>query len=166
MTAFGRDAAAGDPEGDRSLSLDLTVNGVSSTITCPEDATLLEVLRERLGLTSVRYGCGEEQCGACVVLVEGKPAFSCTLAAASAAGRSIETAESLSLADPLPAAILAHQAGQCGYCLTGILMTATALLRADPAPTRTTVLEALSPHLCRCGAHQRIVDAILSVRNP
>ena len=163
MTSDGPRQAGHDPGQGLVQPLDLTVNGATVSVDCDEDATLLAVLRDQLGLTSVRFGCGEEQCGACVVIIDGRATFSCTLAAAAAAGRSVETAESLSPSDPLSVAFLDHQAGQCGFCLTGILMAATALLRAVPQPTRAQVQDALQVHLCRCGSHQRILDAILSV---
>lgn len=140
----------------------LSVNGVTHTIACEEE-TLLHVLRNRLGLRATRYGCGIQACGACMVLVDGVPSYSCTARAADLAGRSVETAESL-LSDPDDALIRAfidEQAGQCGYCLSGILISARALLRAVPRPSAAAVAAALDPHLCRCGAQNRIVKAVL-----
>lgn len=145
---------------DRPLTF--SINGQLASVEVPTDATLLEMLRYRLRLTSVRFGCGEEQCGACMVLVDGRPVFSCTFPARDVAGSCVETADSLSLTDALPAAILSHQAAQCAFCTTGILMSATALLRSRPKPDREDVVEALQPHLCRCGSQPRIIDAIMA----
>lgn len=145
------------------IELRLRVNGTDAEIHAPEDATLLEVLRERLGIKGVRFGCGAEKCGACMVLIDGEPEFSCARAAATAANRNIETIESLSVDDPLMVSLIRHQAAQCAFCLPGIVMSAKALLARNSRPKRQDILTALEPHLCRCGAHQRIVDAIMSV---
>ena len=141
----------------------LSVNGKDFDVDLPADATLLEALRDRLGLIGTRFGCGQEGCGACTVLVDGEPAFSCTLPAADVSGRRIETIEGIPPDDPLLLAFVENQAAQCAFCLPGIVMSSRALLNRNPGPTRSEVLEALSPHLCRCGAHQRIVSAVLSV---
>jgi nicotinate dehydrogenase subunit A len=128
-----------------------------------EEATLLMVLRNELGLRGTRFGCGLEQCGACVVLVDGAPRYSCTLPLADAAGRDVQTVEGLakdSRLDPLQQAFIDEQAGQCGYCLSGILMAARALLNRIPQPSRAQIVEALDGHLCRCGSHLRIIRAI------
>ncbi|MEC7760599.1 MAG: (2Fe-2S)-binding protein [Pseudomonadota bacterium] len=146
-------------------ALTLTVNGAPVTVDVPEDATLLEVLRDRLNLTGTRFGCGQEQCGACTVLVDGAPVFACTRPASSLTGATIETIEGAA-DDPVVTALIDHQAAQCAFCLPGIAMSARALLRRTPAPDRAAVIEALDPHLCRCGAHSRIVEAILSVARP
>lgn len=143
--------------------LRLHINGKDVEVRVPEDATLLEVLRERLDLKGARYGCGQEQCGACMVLIDGEPAYSCARAAATATGTAIETVEGLPEEDPLLLSLLKHQAAQCAFCLPGIVMSARALLQKNPQPDRDDVLSALEPHLCRCGAHQRIVNAILAV---
>jgi nicotinate dehydrogenase subunit A len=129
-----------------------------------EHATLLAALRGPLGLSGTRFGCGAEQCGACVVLVEGAPAYACTLPVSAVAGKRVETVEGLgtpAAPHPLQRAFLDLQAGQCGYCLSGILMASLALLRRMPQPTEAQVREALEPHLCRCGSHNRIVRAVL-----
>ncbi|MBL6430256.1 2Fe-2S iron-sulfur cluster binding domain-containing protein [Maritimibacter sp. DP07] len=151
---------------DETCNLTLTVNGRAETVTVPTDATLLEVLRERLGLMGTRFGCGQEQCGACMVLVDDSPVFACTRLVDSLDGSEIRTVEGLGEDDPLIAALLEHQAAQCAFCLPGIIMSAKALLDRTPSPERSDILEALDPHLCRCGAHPRIVDAILSVAQP
>lgn len=142
----------------------LTINGTEHTAAVPADTPLLSVLRNDLGLTGARYGCGLEQCGACVVLVDGEPAYSCTMQVQDATGRSIETVEGLTASDgalhPLQQAFLDEQAGQCGYCLSGILMSAKALLDSNPQPTRAQIVAALDKHLCRCGTHTRILRAV------
>ncbi|MEW6255873.1 MAG: 2Fe-2S iron-sulfur cluster-binding protein [Pseudomonadota bacterium] len=137
----------------------LTVNGATSAVAVDEDAPLLHVLRNQLDLRASRYGCGQEQCGACMVLLDGRPIYACSHLAVDAAGRKVETAESL-MDHPLRAAFLAEQAGQCGYCLSGILLSAKALLERTRAPSRAEIVAALDPHLCRCGAHERIIRAV------
>jgi nicotinate dehydrogenase subunit A len=142
----------------------LTLNGKPVSVSVGDDDTLLHALRERLGLKGTRFGCGAEACGACMVLLDGVPKPSCTTRAADLAGHCVETADGLAMkADSrgLQEAFIEEQAGQCGYCLSGILMSATALLRRIPNPTRADVTAALEPHLCRCGAHNRIIRAVL-----
>ena len=146
------------------MAIALTVNGSARIVDVPDATTLLEVLRNHLGLMGTRYGCGLEQCGACMVLVDGQPAYACTREASAVAGRSVTTIESLGTPDkphPLQQAFLDEQAGQCGYCLSGILASATALLARVPRPSEEQVRAALDPHLCRCGAHNRVVRAVL-----
>lgn len=145
------------------MSIAFTVNGESRTIEADETATLLDVLRNHLGLMGTRYGCGLEQCGCCMVLVDGQPSYACTREIGTLAGRTVTTLEGLGTAakpHPLQQAFLDEQAGQCGYCLSGILMSAKALLDRNPTPTRGDIVEALDRHLCRCGAHQRILRAV------
>ena len=145
--------------------LALWVNGREREARAAPSATLLSVLREQVGLTATRFGCGTEQCGACVVLMDGTPIYSCTLPASAAAGRRITTLEGLApegSATPLQRALIAAQAAQCGYCIPGIAMRATALLAANPDPSEEEVRSALDPHLCRCGSHNRIVRAVLA----
>ncbi len=141
------------------VEIALRVNGQPRSAPADEGVPLLHVLRNLLDLKAARYGCGQEQCGACMVLVDGKPTYSCTFPAAEAAGREVETAEALA-AHPLRAAFLELQAGQCGYCLSGILMSAKGLLDRTPDPARAEIIAALDPHLCRCGAHERIIGAV------
>ncbi|MEP9353512.1 (2Fe-2S)-binding protein [Xanthobacter sp. KR7-65] len=137
------------------------VNGIERRIAIEESVPLIHVLRNELDLKATRFGCGEEQCGACMVLLDGQPAYACTLIVGEAAGRSIETAEVLADgAHPLRAAFLEEQAGQCGYCLSGILLSAKALLDRTASPTRAEIIAALEPHLCRCGAQGRMVRAV------
>lgn len=126
---------------------------------------LIYVLRNDLGLKGTRFGCGTGLCGACVVLVDGHPTASCDLPLWSVDGRSVVTVEGLGEdgePHPLQRAILAEQAGQCGYCLSGMLVSAAALLERRPAPDESEVREALDRHLCRCGVQNRVVRAVLS----
>ena len=141
----------------------LQVNGRPVSFALSPRTGLLDALRNGLGLTGTRFGCGEGQCGACAVLVDCKVEAACHLTLAAVEGRSVETVESLSLSDPphpLVEAVVAVQAGQCGYCLSGVLVSAAALLARDPKPSRETIARALDWHLCRCGDHNRILDAV------
>lgn len=147
--------------------LEFTLNGAAVSLDVPGevpgDASLLHLLRGPLGLSGPRFGCGAEQCGCCMVLVDGRPACSCTLAASAVGGRAVVTVEGLGTAaapHPLQAAFLAEQAGQCGWCLPGILVSAAALLAAEPDPDDGAIRRALDPHLCRCGSHNRILRAV------
>jgi len=145
-------------------SMNLTVNGRSRTTGAAPQTPLLDVLRNDLGLVATRFGCGTEQCGACLVLVDGKPAYACTLPVSAAEGHAVTTVEGLSAGGkphPLQKALLAEQAAQCAYCISGITLRAAALLVATPDPSETEVRAALDPHLCRCGSHNRIVRAVL-----
>jgi nicotinate dehydrogenase subunit A len=140
-----------------------TLNGAAVAPVLPEDASLLHALRGPLGLSGPRFGCGTEQCGSCMVLLDGVPAYACTLPVIAVAGRSVVTVEGLgtpAAPHPLQAAFLAEQAGQCGYCLSGILVSAAALLAANPDPDEAAIRRALDPHLCRCGSHNRIIRAV------
>ncbi len=146
----------------------LTVNGAAFTVTCAPDTPLLWVLRDRLGLTGTRYGCGAGSCGACTVWVDGIPAHSCDTPVWSATGKDVTTVEGLTETGPhrVQDALVEHQAGQCGYCLSGIVMRAAALVdhaRADGhIVDADDVRAALDGHLCRCGAHNRIIEAIVA----
>jgi nicotinate dehydrogenase subunit A len=129
------------------------------------DTPLLYVLRDNLGLKGTKFGCGNGQCGSCTVLVDGRAVKSCELPAWSIEGKSITTIEGLGTIDnlhPIQKAILDFQAGQCGYCLSGIIMAAAELIQSDPHPSRDKVAAKLASNLCRCGAHGRIVKAIES----
>jgi nicotinate dehydrogenase subunit A len=142
---------------------DLTVNGKAVHVVSDGTTPLLSVLREELGLRGSRFGCGTEQCGACMVLIDGEPAFACARDVATVAGKTVTTIEGLSdngTLHPLQQAFLDEQAGQCGYCLSGILVSAAALLRRTPMPTRAEIVTALDPHLCRCGMHNRVIRAV------
>jgi aerobic-type carbon monoxide dehydrogenase small subunit (CoxS/CutS family) len=141
---------------------DLVVNGRSVSVATDGTTPLVTVLREAIGLRGTKYGCGTEQCGACMVLIDGEPAYSCTREVETVAGRRITTVEGLggNALSPLQQAFLDEQAGQCGYCLSGMLISATALLKKNPKPSRDEVIAALDPHLCRCGIHNRVVRAV------
>jgi nicotinate dehydrogenase subunit A len=140
-----------------------TLNGRPTEAATPEGASLLHLLRGTLALSGPRFGCGAEQCGACMVLLDGRPTPACTLPAEAAIGRTVTTVEGLGSAlapHRLQAAFLAEQAGQCGFCLSGILVSAAALLDRDPDPEDAAIRAALDPHLCRCGSHNRILRAV------
>jgi nicotinate dehydrogenase subunit A len=142
---------------------DLIVNGASVHVETDGAKPLLSVLRDELALRGSRFGCGTEQCGACMVLIDGEPAYSCTRAIESVTGKSVTTVEGLSASGalhPLQQAFLDEQAGQCGYCLSGILMSAAALLNRNPQPSRSEIAAALDRHLCRCGMHNRVLRAV------
>ena len=148
---------------ERVTTLRMTVNGERRTVSFPTHHTLLEVLREQLRLTGTKHGCELGECGACTVLVEGRPVLSCLLLAAQLDGSDIQTVEGLQEANelhPLQAAIADLNAAQCGYCTPGILMASIALLRAEKAPTREQIEEALAGNLCRCTGYHKIVQAV------
>jgi nicotinate dehydrogenase subunit A len=141
------------------MSISFEVNGRRVQVAAGETTPLLDVLRNELGLKGSRYGCGLEQCGSCMVLMDGEPVYACSREVGTVAGRRITTVEALA-GHPLIEAFLDEQAGQCGYCLSGILISAKALLDHNPLPTRAEIVAALDRHLCRCGAHQRIIRAV------
>jgi aerobic-type carbon monoxide dehydrogenase small subunit (CoxS/CutS family) len=142
----------------------LKVNGVEHKVEAEPERTLLEVLREDLGLTGSKYGCGEGQCGACTVLIDGRAERSCIATVAGTAGKQITTIEGLEKNGRLHAvqeAFLNHDAMQCGYCIPGMVMSAVGLLRKTPNPTAAQVRQSMQGNICRCGAYPRIVDAVL-----
>jgi nicotinate dehydrogenase subunit A len=142
----------------------LRVNGAERTVEADPASSLLDALRGRLGLKGTRYGCGANQCGACNVLIEGQAVASCDTPLWAAAGKEIVTVEGLGTPQephPLQRAFIAEQALQCGYCLSGVLISAAALLKRNPNPSEVEVRAALDRNLCRCGAHNRIVRAVL-----
>ena len=147
----------------------LLINRQSCKVTVDfYETPLLYVLRDDLGLKGTRFGCGAGHCGACTVLVDGHAERSCELPVWSVEGKSITTIEGLGTAakpHPLQQAIIEFQAGQCGYCLAGIIMAAAELLEKNPQPSRAKIVEALARNLCRCGAHSRIVKAIEAAWN-
>lgn len=142
----------------------LDVNGRATRVDVRDaEEPLLYVLRNRLGLTGAKFGCGSGQCGACTLMVDGEAVRSCLVPVAKAAGRKIVTVEGLGTPEkphPLQAAFVAEQAAQCGYCTAGIVMTAAALLAKKPAATREEAKAALAGNLCRCGSHRRVLRAI------
>jgi len=144
-------------------TIPISVNGSTVTVTADQDTPLLDILRNHLGLKGTKFGCGLEQCGCCMVLVDGKPEKSCGKALSTVAGREIVTIEGLGTPDrphPLQQAFLDEQAGQCGYCLTGILISAKALLDRNPSPSRAEIAQGLDDNICRCGSHNRILRAV------
>lgn len=141
----------------------LTVNGQHHSIASAPHAMLLDVLRTELGLKAARFGCGEGLCGSCRVLVDGRPVASCDTPLWSVAGRAVTTVEGLGTSEaphPIQTALIAEQAMQCGYCISGIMISAAALLAETTEPSETAIREALEPNLCRCGAHNRIIRAV------
>jgi nicotinate dehydrogenase subunit A len=144
-------------------AIDLTLNGVPVSVEVEETANLLDVLRGSLGVSGARFGCGLAQCGACAVLVDGEEKPACDLEIAAVEGRAVVTSEGLGTPEhphPLQAAFLELQAGQCGYCLSGILVGSKALLDRNPDPSREEIAAALSWHLCRGGVHNRVLEAV------
>jgi aerobic-type carbon monoxide dehydrogenase small subunit (CoxS/CutS family) len=147
----------------RRVQMTLRVNGEDVDVSFHAYKTLLEVLREDLGLTGTKHGCELGECGACAVLVDGTPLLSCLTLAVECEGRSIETIEGLARGTelhPLQAAFADLGGSQCGYCTPGAVMTAKALLEREPDPGRERIKEALSGNLCRCTGYQQIVDAV------
>ena len=144
-------------------AIHLTVNGAAVSVNADGDTPLLDVLRNHLGLVGTKFGCGEEQCGSCMVLVDGAPEKSCGKALSTVAGKAVLTIEGLGTREhphPLQQAFIDEQAGQCGYCLAGILVSAKALLDKNPSPSRSEIAVALDDNICRCGSHTRILRAI------
>jgi len=140
-----------------------TVNGTARSVETDPERPLLDVLREDLGLTGAKYGCGEGQCGACTVLVDGKAVHSCVTRVRAAAGRKITTIEGLASGDrlhPVQQAFLDEGAMQCGYCTPGMVLGAVALLERNPKPTDAEIIDGMNGHLCRCNGYARIVPAV------
>jgi len=145
------------------ITIKFTINGKVVKVDAPPHWTLLRLLREKLGLTGTKEGCGIGECGACTVLVDGTPLHSCLLLAPKVEGKSVQTVEGLGSQDslhPLQKSFVDHGAVQCGFCTPGILMSAKALLNGNPHPSKEEVKEAVSGHLCRCTGYQQIIEAI------
>jgi aerobic-type carbon monoxide dehydrogenase small subunit (CoxS/CutS family) len=141
----------------------LTVNGKAHDIEVDPDTPLLYVLRNELALNGAKFGCGLGQCGACTVLLDGKPVFSCLVPVAALRDRQVRTLEGLSVdgkPGPVSAAFEIEQAAQCGYCIAGMIVRAQALLERNPRPTEDELRAHLAPNLCRCGTHMRILRAV------
>ena len=147
------------------VEITLKVNGTAYTLLVRPRRTLVEVLRESLGLTGTKKSCNEGECGACTVLMDGKPVASCLVLAVDAQGKEILTIEGLSEGEklhPIQEAFLKHGGIQCGFCTPGMVMSAKAFLDEHPTPTATEVRKAISGNLCRCTGYQQIVDAIMA----
>jgi nicotinate dehydrogenase subunit A len=142
----------------------LEVNGEQRSVEASPDTPLLYVLRNDLGLVGTRFGCGSGQCGACFVLIDGRPMASCDLPLSFVSGKKVTTIEGLGGSHPVQKALIAEQAAQCGYCMSGIVMSAVALLQSKKNPTEAEIRDALDKNLCRCGSHNRVVRAILNAR--
>jgi nicotinate dehydrogenase subunit A len=146
------------------VAVRLNVNGADREVSAAEDTPLLYALRNDLGLKAARFGCGTGQCGACFVLIDGRAVASCDTPLWSAVGKTIVTLEGLGTPErphPLQCAVIDEQAAQCGYCLSGILVSAAALLAQNATPAEADVRAALDRNLCRCGSHNRLVRAVL-----
>lgn len=145
------------------MQVQIKVNGIARSLAVPSGASLLEVLRDQLNLTGTRFGCGHGACGSCYVLVEGKAQAACKLMAEDIHGKNIITVEGLAVdgvLSPVQRAFVIEDAMQCGYCTSGMIISATALLASEPEPSEQRIREVMAPHLCRCGIYQRAIRAI------
>ena len=143
----------------------LEVNGKQYPVNYPPDTPLLYVLRDELGFTGTKYGCGEGQCGSCTVLLDGAPRRSCQIPVSAAEGRPITTIEGLEKdgkLHPVQQAFLDAGAFQCAFCTSGMIMSSVGLLKTNPNPSRVDIVQSLQGNVCRCGTHPRIVEAVLS----
>jgi aerobic-type carbon monoxide dehydrogenase small subunit (CoxS/CutS family) len=158
-----------DQEGvEMQKTISFSLNGQRVNLELDPSRTLLWVLRDTLGLTGTKYGCGEGLCGACTVIVDRQAVRSCTLEVQEVAGKEVTTIEGLAKngeLHPIQKAFAEHDALQCGYCTPGMIMNAYGLLLATPQPSRRQIIEAMDGNLCRCGAHQRILAAIETAAN-
>lgn len=144
-------------------TLTLNINGREHTVTTDPKRPLLDVLREDLGLTGAKYGCSERQCGACTVLANGRPIYSCSTRVVTVKNRKLETIEGLADGDklhPVQQAFVDEGVSQCGYCTPGMILTAVSLLRRDPHPTAEKICSEMKRNICRCGTYTRILRAI------
>jgi xanthine dehydrogenase YagT iron-sulfur-binding subunit len=161
-------AIKADPSVPRT-AIRVTINGAAERLEVEDRWTLVEMLRDHLGLTGTKLGCDRGECGACTVLMDGKPVYSCSQLAVWADGRTIETIEGLAKGgrlDRLQEAFVEHDAPQCGFCTSGQLMSATALLRANPHPTAAEVRASMVGNICRCANYNRYVEAVLAAAAP
>jgi nicotinate dehydrogenase subunit A len=145
------------------MSTQITVNGTVQTVNASADTPLLYVLRDELGLSGPRFGCGLSQCGACTVQINGRPVRSCVFQLSRVGDQAVTTLEGLGTPDsphPLQTAFIDQQAGECAYCMNGMIMVAAALLNTNPSPSEADIKQALNNNLCRCGSHSRIVAAV------
>jgi aerobic-type carbon monoxide dehydrogenase small subunit (CoxS/CutS family) len=144
-------------------SFQLQINGQSQSVQADPDTSLLTILRDHLGLTGSKYGCGEGQCGSCTILLDGTPRRSCLTPVSAAAGKSITTIEGLEQSGrlhPVQQAFLDAEAFQCAYCTSGMIMSSVALLKQNSNPTPAEIEQVLQGNICRCGAHPRIIEAV------
>lgn len=139
----------------------LNINGSIKEVETTDDVPAIFVLRNVLDIKSVKLGCGLEQCGSCAVLLDGEASLTCSQPIGNFVGRTIETIEEMR--SPIQEALLQGNAIQCGYCINGIIVAAEGLFRRDPHPDRATIIQALEPHLCRCGAHPRIIRVLMEL---
>ena len=145
------------------ITLRFTLNGSPKSVTTDPDRPLLDVLREDLDLSGTKYGCGETQCGACSVLLDGRRVFSCRTPASRIEGKSVVTIEGLAKGDalhPVQQAFLDEEAFQCGFCIAGMIMTSVALLAANPQPTDAEIVEGMNRNVCRCCCYPKILQAV------
>ena len=145
------------------MAFTLLVNGAERSVDVSSENTLLSVLREKLELTGTKYSCGEGQCGACTVLIEGSPVRSCRMQVSSAAGKKITTIEGLARGErlhPVQQAFLETEAFQCGYCTPGMILSAVALLERSPNPSEAEIVRHMDGNVCRCGIYKRILEAV------
>jgi aerobic-type carbon monoxide dehydrogenase small subunit (CoxS/CutS family) len=155
-------------EESKTYPLTMTVNQREVTVEIGADEVLVDVLRDRLGLTGTKIGCNEGECGACTIIMDGEPVLSCLVPALRAQGRDILTIEGLNDGEklhPLQQAFVEHGAVQCGYCIPGMILSAKALLDRNPHPTRDEIKEAIAGNLCRCTGYTKIIEAIEAVAN-
>jgi len=148
---------------EQAMAIEFTLNGKTASVNVDEQTPLLEVLRNDIELNGPKFGCGLAQCGACAVLLDDVSVRSCVLPIGAVAGKSVTTLEGLGSADqphPLQTAFIEEQAMQCGYCASGIIVTAAALLQENAAPSEQQIRDALRGHLCRCGAQPRMIRAV------
>jgi len=146
-----------------AMSFKFAVNGQTRSVQSDPETPLLTVLRDDLGLTGSKYGCGEGQCGACTVLLDGAPRRYCVLPISAAAGKSVTTIEGLEQSGrlhPVQEAFLDAEAFQCAYCTSGMIMSSVALLKQNPNPTPSDIAQALEGNICRCGTHPRVIEAV------
>ena len=165
LNAQSRPAGSAGSTSTPKTTIRLTVNGASRQIEVEDRWTLVEVLRDHLNLTGTKIGCDRGECGACTVLLDGKPVYSCSQLAVWMNGRSITTVEGLSASGelaPLQKSFAEHDAPQCGFCTSGQLMSATALLASNPNPTAAEVKRAMVGNLCRCANYNRYVEAVMA----
>ena len=166
--SFGSDTLNGrmltlEAGGTVAKPIELEVNGKRYPVSYPADTTLLSVLRDELGLTGSKYGCGEGQCGACTVLIGGAPRRSCMTPVSAAAGKPITTIEGLEKEGrlhPVQQAFLDAGAFQCAYCTSGMIMSSVGLLEGNAKPSDTEIVQSLQGNICRCGTHPRVLDAV------